>query len=633
MFRHGLHTILPLLITLALSPLPAAAAEIHEAAQAGDRAVVAALLDADPAQVSLADARGCLPLHFAADGGATAVIALLLDHGAATDVTDIDGDTPLHWAAFRGRIEAMDLLLAHGAELEARNHGDETPFYYTVKMNEYAAAAWLLDRGADIEAANDYARTPLLWVARERGNLRMARLLLDRGADVNAADRFGDTPLNLASWRGFRTLVDMLMDAGASVPTSGNQANQLLFHATERGLAQLYAALADGGMAIDVGADENGGFLHLAAAGGAAPVVADLLARGAAVDAVDRYGWTPLHYAASRGRAEAVALLLDAGADADAATLSGRTPLSLAAARPSAETITELRAQGARRDSRNFPDLSGPWLGQTPPAAGAAIFAPDIVATCFGEHGNVCFTPDGREAYWSGGCVAPPDSGYTGGVLLTSRLENGRWSEPAPASFAIGESDDVPFVTPDGSRLFFMSSRSLTPGGPDGAEHIWVVDREGDGWGEPQPLPPCVNDMRQHWQIAVAANGNLYFSSRREDRRGIFVSHFENGEYTEPEELGFVGDAPFIAPDESYLIVFEFSQTGPRNAIRFRRGDGGWGEPVDIAEAAGPSVSGLCPIVSPDGRWFFFLARGIANNIHWTSADFIEELRRRHAES
>ena len=39
MFRNGLLSIMPLLITTALFTPPAAAAEIHEAAQAGDRAV------------------------------------------------------------------------------------------------------------------------------------------------------------------------------------------------------------------------------------------------------------------------------------------------------------------------------------------------------------------------------------------------------------------------------------------------------------------------------------------------------------------------------------------------------------------------------------------------------------------
>ena len=77
------------------------------------------------------------------------------------------------------------------------------------------------------------------------------------------------------------------------------------------------------------------------------------------------------------------------------------------------------------------------------------------------------------------------------------------------------------------------------------------------------------------------------------------------------------------------MITLDFEGRARINHIRFRQDDGSWGEPVDIREAAGREVSGLCPSVSPDGKAFFYLASPWGENIVcWSSAKFIEELKK-----
>ena len=131
-----------------------------------------------------------------------------------------------------------------------------------------------------------------------------------------------------------------------------------------------------------------------------------------------------------------------------------------------------------------------------------------------------------------------------------------------------------------------------------------MVEREDSGWGEPRPLLPCVNDMPHHWQISVATSVNLYFHSQRPqpDTSGVCVSRQVNGEYTEPEFLGFSGSTPYINPEE--------------NMIRFRLGDGSWSDPQSITGLY-PGVGGLCPKPSPDGRVFIFLSHRIGTTNHF----------------
>jgi hypothetical protein len=322
--------------------------------------------------------------------------------------------------------------------------------------------------------------------------------------------------------------------------------------------------------------------------------------------------------------------LLSHGADVNALTHSGHTALSLAVDRKSPAVARVLREHGADREQRAFPAMTGPCFGLPSPGSVPRLFGPDIVATPYDQHGNVTISPAGDEILWAGG-LDKPDSGYGYSTILYSRIENGHWTPPRMAPFASRrQGDDVPFFAPDGGRLFFMSARPLTPGQPGGKENIWVVVRQVDGWGVPRPLPQIVNRFEHHWQISVASSGNLYFSSRDgpPETAGIYVSRCVDGEFTEPRFLGFAGSTPYVAPDESYLITLDSMPQGRHNFIRFRQADGTWGQPLDITLATGGAVAGICPMVSPDERFFFFLGNVTgANNTFWVEADFIAELR------
>lgn len=617
-----------LTVMVLLLAASAAGQEIFDAVRAGDLARVQALVGQDPAAARAVDGRSCTPLHFAVNDGRAEVAAFLLDSGADPEARDADGDTPLHWAACTDHLELVDLLLRRGASIDALNHQHLSPVFHAVTGLRYAQVERLAAAGADLEISNDYGRTPLIWTARERGDLQMARLLLRLGARVDAQDRSGLPAVELAAWRGFRTLVGILLDAGARTDLRPDSRQSLLNDAAGKGLDRLYEELVSDGLTFEIAPEVRANLLHRAAEGGSGPIVADLIARGWSVEARDMYGWTPLHHAAGRKRPAAVRALLAAGAAADTRSLSGHTPLALAVASGATEVADLLRAAGHRTERRDFPALRGPFLGQGEPPAVPGPFAVDLVAGCWGEHGSVSFAPDGRKAFWSA-YIDLPDSGYASGTILTSRLVDGCWTPPAPAAFEAGEQDDVPFVAPDGERVFFMSRRPLTPGDHSGAEHIWVCRRRGDGWAEAQPLPACVNSMPQHWQFSVAANGNLYFNSRQSEAetQGVYVSRLVGDSYTAPEFLGFAGDTPYIAPDESYLVTSE--SYGSANVIRFRQEDGSWGQPHSVTEAY-PGYGGMCPKFSPDGRAFFFISqRTGTNNNFWVDGGFLEELRAR----
>jgi hypothetical protein len=270
--------------------------------------------------------------------------------------------------------------------------------------------------------------------------------------------------------------------------------------------------------------------------------------------------------------------------------------------------------------------------------AGPRESRPGSSGTAFdGEHGCVTFSPDGTEAYWSSFRIVQ-DSGYTHCRVLTSHVEDGRWTPPEPAFFAgdVQSRADVPFCSPDGRRIYFLSRRPLEPGGRAGKENVWFVEKTGGGWGEPRPVSMAVNKLDVHWQISVTRDYTLYFSS---GELGLCRSAYVNGEYADPEPVGnragddFGGGSPFIAPDESYLL-FNSKRAGvPGDRgglfVTFRDAEGEWTKPCYAGDRLSPVTESICHQVSPDGRYLFFLSffhgRG---NVCWMKADFIEELRK-----
>ncbi|HEX2836277.1 MAG TPA: hypothetical protein VHW00_24950 [Thermoanaerobaculia bacterium] len=225
---------------------------------------------------------------------------------------------------------------------------------------------------------------------------------------------------------------------------------------------------------------------------------------------------------------------------------------------------------------------------------------------------NAAFTPDGRTVYFT------RTSTQKIGVIYASRLLAGkRWSTPGQASFSGRFSDFDPFVTPDGSRLFFISNRPHS-GTPKTDYDLWFVERTASGWSEPRDIA-AANSDRDELYPAVAADGTLYFSScGRPDSKGrcdLYRSRLIDGEYAAPENLGAPLNTPasetdaWIAPDQSRLIFTAYDRPGqPGDGDLYVSDfyDGSWSEPRLLGDHINTSAREYCPIVSPDGATFYF---------------------------
>lgn len=249
-------------------------------------------------------------------------------------------------------------------------------------------------------------------------------------------------------------------------------------------------------------------------------------------------------------------------------------------------------------------------FGQTVKTIQPEILAKGIIST-----DNVfssTFTPNGKSLYFT---QATLDRSQL--KIMVSHLKKGQWSAPVRVDFGGSFRDFDPFITPDGSKLFFNSFRPVTIGGePTKDSNIWVATKIKTGWSAPEYVPAPANSEFSDFYVSVTSSGTLYFASTRTGGKGgvdLYRSKFADGKYAAPENLIEINTEktdsnPYIAPDESYLI-FNSDRSGGFGEtdlyITYNQ-NGKWTTPQNLGETINTSDAEFCPIVSPDKKYFYF---------------------------
>lgn len=262
----------------------------------------------------------------------------------------------------------------------------------------------------------------------------------------------------------------------------------------------------------------------------------------------------------------------------------------------------------------------GPYLGQRPPGMVPRVFAPGFISTQGGIEYSITFSPDGNELYFSR--YTPTNETDT---TLVTRQVDGVWTPPARAEFADGTQDTEPFITPDGTRMFFVRL--------DGSRttHVWSMDRVATGWSAPVRLGPPFSANSKMYPT-VASSGNLYFTEEVSGtRRRFLIARPSGGAFAVPTPLSPTINAfnsmghAFIAPDESTL-VFDAAPDGQSYHlyVSFKASDADWLPAIRLSGDVNAVANVTCPAISPDGRYLFFQRNG---DIWWVDARVVIDSR------
>ncbi|MFC2103311.1 hypothetical protein ACFLSS_02665 [Bacteroidota bacterium] len=326
-------------------------------------------------------------------------------------------------------------------------------------------------------------------------------------------------------------------------------------------------------------------------------------------------------------------------------TLSAITVLSLLLI-----TYCDDNSSKVNRDDELYTETEAPNLNPE-------LYLKGFISTGLSER-DAAFSADGNEFYytlWAGSF----------GVIVLTKKENDVWTKPEVVSFSHEYSNLEPFITADGTRLFFASNRPTNDSDETEDYNIWFVEKTENNWSKPEAPGLHINTDANEFYPSLADNGNLYYTARYENSIGgedIWMCKFETGKYLEPINLGKNINSEtdefnaFISPDESFLIYSSWNREGGYGSgdlyISFKDQNNEWKSSINLGDRINSNSLDYCPFVSRDGKVFFFTSRKLSeeldkkrirdfdhitgllndpqngqNDIYWMKASFIDSLR------
>jgi dipeptidyl aminopeptidase/acylaminoacyl peptidase len=284
-------------------------------------------------------------------------------------------------------------------------------------------------------------------------------------------------------------------------------------------------------------------------------------------------------------------------------------------------------ASASLSQKNDFPAPAGPYLGQQPPGVTPEIFAPGIVSR-EGHQNKLFLAADHSEIVF---CEREPVTNTSRLISVTST--DGVWATPTVIPFSQGYINNEPTLSPDGKRLFFVSNRPILPDKEAGKfPDIWMAEKVNGRWGEPRNVGAPVNTSDIEVQPFYSTDNKLYFCRQAGDIRGVYVSAFSEGKFSEPVRLdlktaGKRVSGPCVSPDNRVLIVHAKDEGGSGSwdlFASFRDDSGAWGELVKMGASINTELSEGDATFSPDGKYLFFTREG---DIYWVASSVIEESR------
>jgi Tol biopolymer transport system component len=260
------------------------------------------------------------------------------------------------------------------------------------------------------------------------------------------------------------------------------------------------------------------------------------------------------------------------------------------------------------------------------------IFAPGIISTGK-EELNLTISPNGKEILFT-------ETENRIHTIMTIKMVNGVWTSRKPVSFSGKYSDVDPFFSRDGKRIYFSSHRPIIKNDDPKDSDLWYVEKKANGrWGEPVHISSLATSGKHDFYTSISDNGNLYFSIFEDGFKGgnIYKTKMVNGKFEKSVMIKngissiHTEHDPYIAKDESFLLFTSNRPGGIGSAdiyISFKDTKDDWSKPINLGKEVNSSGYDYCPMVSTDGKYFFFTRN---NDIWWVDIKFIDKFKKKHS--
>ncbi len=289
--------------------------------------------------------------------------------------------------------------------------------------------------------------------------------------------------------------------------------------------------------------------------------------------------------------------------------------------------------------AQEFPVLKGEYLGQKPADTIPKIFAKDIVSDpSWYEHCQLAISPKGDEIFWSAFSreYPLPDGKGNTEQIYYSKIENEKWTKPALAEFVtdyLTYGNGSPVFSPDGNGLYFNSTRT----GGLGRTDVWYVKRENEKWSMPVNIGAPVNTENDNWSPSFSNHETAYrmddYQDNSDNKPIRFV--YRNNKFMDssvvkihPEFYPWYSFC--VSPEEDYMIFSGYHYLGVGVLdlyICYKDEQGSWGYPIMMRDQINTETVERFPVVSPDGKFLFFVRQVDTHNFYWVSTKILDKYR------
>lgn len=215
------------------------------------------------------------------------------------------------------------------------------------------------------------------------------------------------------------------------------------------------------------------------------------------------------------------------------------------------------------------------------------------------------------------------------------QAEFGIWSMAHPVEFEpvnLGsninspEDDYWPSLSADGQTLVItrLVTRYDVTLGNFQQEDFYYSTREDTTWTKAQPLGPPLNTQDNEGAQSISADGRtmVYTVCNRQGvigRCDIYISKFENGEWSEPRNMGVPLNStaketqPSLNADGT-VVYFASNRPGGKGGLDIwmskRLDNGDWSEPSNLGDTINTPADEMSPFIHHDGKTLYFSSNG-----------------------
>jgi hypothetical protein len=271
------------------------------------------------------------------------------------------------------------------------------------------------------------------------------------------------------------------------------------------------------------------------------------------------------------------------------------------------------------------------YLGEKRPGTTPVKFAPGVISVVGRSEFGSVFSRNGQEFYFAVDTFGRAE-------IRFMHLNKGKWTKPKRLVFDNTFSFNDPMLSPDETKLFFISDRPLAATGEKKDYDIWYMERTANGWSKPINAGTAINSDKNEYYISFSKDGTIYYSSNRDPRNEwnyniLYASPAGQNKFKNAVPLNdsvnssyYEADV-FIAGDKSYLIFCGDNPDGLGRGdlyISFKKADGTWTKARSMGKTINTEDHELCPFVTADGKYLFYTSN---QDIYWVDASIINKLR------